>query len=44
MMTMGTRTEKENMSTGDTTISIRDENQQYTEAFVNLLRDYYLYL
>ena len=25
-------------------LSVCDENQQYTNAFVNLLKDYYLYL
>lgn len=28
----------------ETSISIRDEHQQYTASFINLLNDYYLYL
>jgi tRNA1Val (adenine37-N6)-methyltransferase len=47
IMTMGTKSEvagKRESSFRDITMSIRDENQQYTEPFVSLLKDYYLYL
>jgi tRNA1Val (adenine37-N6)-methyltransferase len=42
MMTMGTNTKAP--PSPDITISIWDENRQYTEPFVKLLKDYYLYL
>lgn len=42
MMTMGTN--KETAPLPDAIISIWDENRQYTEPFVDLLKDYYLHL
>jgi tRNA1Val (adenine37-N6)-methyltransferase len=42
MMTMGTN--KKAFPSPAITISIWDENSQYTESFVNLLKDYYLHL
>ncbi|HTM92064.1 MAG TPA: hypothetical protein VL095_06585, partial [Flavisolibacter sp.] len=35
---------RKNISTSTASISICDEHQQYTKSFVDLLKDYYLYL
>jgi tRNA1Val (adenine37-N6)-methyltransferase len=37
-------THKKDVSVSTTSISICDEKQQYTKSFVDLLKDYYLYL
>jgi tRNA1Val (adenine37-N6)-methyltransferase len=44
MMVCGTMQQKKNTSTITLEISIWNEKQQYTEEFVKLLKDYYLYL